>query len=111
MEGYSSSSIVCTLPQAQQPPSSAFNHPPPFKDSDQATIDAIDSKLSSHIEDLVREAALRAVQVVSSQSTTQAAATAQSSTAATAQSVAKTATTFNPFLPSLKVGDRVKRCH
>ena len=100
VKGYSSSSIVCTLPQAQQPPSTAFNHPPPFKESSRAVIDAIDLTLSSHVEDLVREAALRAVKVVSGQSSTQASAMAQSAAAATP---------FNAFPAALKIGDRVKR--
>ena len=93
VKGYSKDSLVCTLPQARQPKSSVFNHPPPFLDTRKEILDEIDNKLAAHIESLVREAVVDAVKV----------------NAAKMSPAAAVVPVFNPFPGVLNVGDKVVR--
>ena len=93
VKGYSKDSLVCTLPQARQPRSSVFNHPPPFLDTKKEILDEIDNKLAAHIESLVREAVVDAVKV----------------NAAKKSAAAPVVTVFDPFPGALSVGARIVR--
>jgi hypothetical protein len=51
VKGYSPGSLICTLPMAQQPPSSVFTHPPPVQvPSD--TLALLDSHLAQYVTSL-----------------------------------------------------------
>jgi hypothetical protein len=53
--GYMPGSLVCTLPQTSQPPSRAFEHPPPFVGSSKEVLERIDEALFDHIHKLQAE--------------------------------------------------------
>jgi hypothetical protein len=97
VRGYSKDSLVCTLPQARQPASSAYEHPPPFLGTRPEVLDEIDTKLAAHIEFLVRGAVAQAVKANASKAAVQLPG-AQAAAAA-----------FDPLPSALKIGDRVKR--
>ena len=93
VKGYAAESLVCTLPQARQPKSSVFNHPPPFTQTSPELIAEIDTKLCNHVESLVREEVAR---------------TAKENAGAAGLNP-DPSLPFNPLPVVLKVGDRVKR--
>lgn len=50
--GYLPNSVVCTLPQASQPPSSVFQHPPPLMDTDPILLSKLDDAVCAYIKSL-----------------------------------------------------------
>ena len=53
--GYLPGTLVCTLPQASQPPSSVFTQPSPFTDTSLQLLDLIDESICARIEEMKRE--------------------------------------------------------
>lgn len=100
-EGNSPDSIVCTLPQARQPYSAAFNYDEPFTGSSRELLDDIDNSLAIHIESLIKKETEEKMLF----NTAAAAAVIQDATA----TIDPNASKFNAFPAKLKDGDRVLR--
>ena len=58
VKGYAESSLVCTLPQARQPASSAFEHPDPFEGTSPELLQEMDAQLAQHVQSLVQLAVM-----------------------------------------------------
>jgi hypothetical protein len=52
VHGYLPDSLICTLPQTVQPPSTVFRHPPPLKDTPTDIMHKIDVELETWIQAL-----------------------------------------------------------
>ena len=97
VKGYSDGSLVCTLPQASQPPSSVFHHQPPHKSTDDIVISKIDEALCTQIKHLRDEkiaAAAAAAAALVASSTSRSPASGGSATSSPV---------FNPLPDHLKV--------
>ncbi len=97
VKGYGPNSVVCTLPQARQPPSSVVIHPDPLLGTSPEVMQDIDEALAAHIDNLARESAAK--QIKDELGPNDVAVP----TLPISHSV------FNPLPPVLKIGDRVRR--
>lgn len=96
VKGYKPESLICTLPQAKQPPSRVVEQPTPFEGTRPEILEEIDAKLAAHIEILVQNAANVAAKKK---------AWNDKSNTTTSSPAPK----FNSTPPTLKKGDRVIR--
>lgn len=99
VKGYAPNTLVCTLPMAEQPKSSAFDWPKPIQ-IDAERTQMLDSLLAEHIRKLLSEtvASKLAAKELEAKKTDEKLATA-----------AKSRAPFNHYPKDLKVGDYVRR--
>jgi len=120
VHGYADGSLVCTLPMAVQPPSSAFQHPEPLRNVDPSIIEALDESLSAHVKQMVADEEAEATRIRLAMEkekkrkaggATAAAAGAQPATTAASGLTAPAGSSFNHYPPSLNNGDIGKELH
>ena len=117
VEGYLPQSLVCTLPQASQPPSSVFQHDPPLLDSQPDVLDMIDSALVEQLDVLKKNELNDATKRVSSLTSDGAGDSTMGgddtvtshSNAASESGQSGSSASFNFFPKKLQEGDMVRR--
>jgi hypothetical protein len=106
VHGYADGSLVCTLPMAVQPPSSAFQHPEPLRDVDPSIIEALDECLSDHVKQMVADEEAEATRIrLAEEKEKKRKAAPSTATGAQSATTAAASAPFNHYPPSLNAGD------
>jgi len=96
VHGYSDGSLVCTLPMAEQPPSSVFKHPEPLRSVAPSIIDELDRYLSAHVKQMFAEG--EAIRLAEKEDK-------EDKEEKEKERIKKQKVPFNHYPPSLNVGD------
>lgn len=103
VSGYATGSLVCTLPQTAQPPSSVFTHPPPLLGSSPECLAKLDDHLCDHIKTLAALKVAKAAAAAAALAQAQATKDPSDPGGAGGGATGKTAPPFNPFPLHLQV--------